>query len=81
MGWWISGLCAVLVGACVWLIVVAGNEHEEWVKWCQGNGGHVDSHTDTTTTTTIVNGKPAVGVGTSTTYYCLSPDGRIWDIR
>lgn len=52
-----------------------------WRDWCTSQSGRVVDHTETTTTTVIVNGKPGVAVGTNTTLYCLSADGRILDIR
>lgn len=58
-------------------IFFAAKEHSDWESWCVAEGGHVDQ--DTKVATTYVDGK--VGTATSTTYYCLSDDGRILDVQ
>lgn len=78
-----TAVAVVLVAALTWLIVAASGEHDRWTDWCRAQGGHVVDHTETTTTVVINpnNGQPGVGTGSSTTYYCLSGDGRILDIQ
>lgn len=70
-----------LVGLIVWLFFLAADDQAEWEAWCRSQEGHVVDTTDTSTVVTFTNGKPGVGVASNTTYYCLSADGRILDIR
>jgi hypothetical protein len=51
------------------LLVWACNDYFDWKQDCANRGGHVTSHTD------------YYGKHSNTTYYCISPDGRILDIR
>lgn len=45
-------------------------------------GGHVSSHTDYRSSVEMdSSGKPVTVTDSDTTYYCLSSDGRILDIR
>lgn len=69
-------LGVVTLGVITWALIAASNEHTAWVNNCTAQGGHVDKHTEGVTTYT--NGH--VGYGTSTTYFCLSSDGRILGI-
>ena len=80
---WITAFAVLLIAGLTWLIIAASGEHNAWTEWCRQQGGHVVDHTDTTTTVVVnpASGQPGVGVGTTTTYYCLSADGRILDIR
>lgn len=68
----------VLVGLVTIMTPFIMRAEAGYRHWCQEQGGHVDSHTDTVTT---VDSKGGVGVGTSTTIYCLSSDGRIIDVQ
>lgn len=69
-----AALALVAVAAIIWAI----HADNEWSAWCESQGGHVSR--DTNTVTVIgANGKP--GVGTSTTSFCLTADGRILDIQ
>lgn len=70
----------VVVGLAI-LIPYAIQEHNRWVDWCVSAGGHVDSTTSTSVGSTVVNGKVGTTTTTDTTYYCLTDDGRILDIR
>lgn len=66
----------VILGLFVSLIVVAARDHARWEEWCYEAGGRVDK--DTSIGITYVDGKQ--GTTTSTTYYCLTDDGRVLDI-
>lgn len=73
---------AVFVVLVTVIIGFAVRSHNRWVDWCEEQGGHVVDHTQVTTT--VINGNngtPTTGTSTSTTYYCLSADGRILDIE
>jgi hypothetical protein len=72
------GLFVLIVIGAVVGIYFTIQEHDRWEKWCYSKGGHVVDDTKTVTTTGT-NGKPAIGA--STTYYCLTSDGRILDIQ
>jgi hypothetical protein len=74
----IGGVVVAVVAGLAIALVFAIRSNNEWAAWCQSQGGHVTSHT-TTTTVVTANGKP--GIATTTTSYCLSADGRILDIR
>jgi hypothetical protein len=63
--------------AIVVLLVLGFKADENFENDCKSRGGHTVS--DTKTVTTWTNGKP--GVGTSTTTFCLSSDGRILEIN
>jgi hypothetical protein len=62
---------------------MAIRQQHAWENWCKSQGGHVTDHTSTATVVTInpANGQPGVGVGSDTTYYCLSADGRVLDVQ
>ena len=70
-----------IVGAVLVVIILSVayvHEHHKWERWCEGQGGHVKSHTSWSTGVDS-NGKT---VQTSdTTYYCLNADGGIIDIE
>jgi hypothetical protein len=77
-----GGLCIALAGFLVVAIPIMNADQARWEQWCHAQGGHVTDHTDTTTVVTIgANGQPAIGSGSSTTYYCLTADGRVLDVR
>lgn len=75
---------AVLVIATVAVLIpLSIKEHERWVEWCTVEmGGRIDqtSHQRVQSTVTA-DGKPGTTVVTDTTYYCLTEDGRIIDIK
>lgn len=79
----IGAALLAMVGAIVfWLIPAANRGAAEWRAWCEAQGGHVIDNTETTTSVVVgTNGEPGVAVGSHTTYYCLSVDGRILGIR
>ena len=80
--WPVYGIFAVLAILAAILIPLAIKDQNRWETWCVGQGGHVTDHTSTTVTTTVAgNGQVGTGVGSETTYYCLSADGRILDIQ
>lgn len=64
-------------GVVVWLIVLGVQEHARWEKWCWDEGGRVDKNTSLGHG--YVDGKYVTT--TDTTYYCLTDDGRILDIK
>jgi hypothetical protein len=65
---------AVLAVGAVILLVWALSAHGEWREWCYSQGGHVVEDVNTGVTT-------SGDVTVSTTYFCLSEDGRILDIE
>lgn len=76
---WMSGsLTFLLVGGLAITIPLGIREQNSWEAWCRDQGGHVSS-SDTVSTVVGGNGKP--GVAVSTTYYCLTVDGRVLDIQ
>lgn len=72
-----AGIAFLIVGLMAFAIPMAIRESHAFQVHCESLGGHTRSHTSTVTTIGA-NGKPAVG--TDTTTYCLSDDGRILDI-
>lgn len=73
-------LVAALIGiiAIVVVILLSGDNFQEWAVWCGEQGGRVaDQHA----TGLGSAGSGGVVVTSSTTYFCLSPDGGILDIR
>lgn len=68
---------AAFIGLFVWLIVMVAQEHARWEEWCYGQDGHVDKNTSLGHG--YVDGKYVTT--TNTTYYCLTDDGRILDIK
>ena len=71
-----TGLVAVLIVlAAVFLIGWSAKEQETWEQWCRAEGGHIDR----TSETVPMGTRPYIR--TDYTYYCLSPDGRILDIK
>lgn len=80
---WLAILGAV-AGLLVIAILIAASiaSHNEWVAWCQGEGGHVISDTDTNVGNGIdSSGNVTVVTTTSTDYFCISETGGILDIR
>jgi hypothetical protein len=74
----LSSVAFILIGGLTFAIPMAIRADHDYQRWCAAQGGHTTSHTDTVST---VGGDGKVGVGTSTTTYCLSADGRIIDIQ
>lgn len=66
----------ILVGIGIAIYFVEKDQNA-WEDWCHSQGGVVKESTKTVVTQ---NGNKT-GVGTSTTYYCLTQDGRILDVR
>lgn len=74
--WCTVGLLAF--GLAMWpLLVWAHHRDVAYDQWCRAQGGHVATDTRTTTVST---GR-GVGIGTSSTDFCLSDQGGIIDIR
>lgn len=71
----IMGALALILGITIPLAIRSQNS---WEAWCADQGGHV---TDSAQVVTTVSGSGKVGTGVSTTYYCLSADGRILDVQ
>ncbi|HEY9563126.1 MAG TPA: hypothetical protein VIR30_05075 [Nocardioides sp.] len=70
-----------IIGAVIWVIILAVQEQERWDAWCVDEGGRVDSVTSHGYGwTTGTNGKSSYGPVSTTTLYCLTDDGRIIDI-
>lgn len=74
---------ALVVGFFFWAVHKSLDQHKAWVQWCHDQSGYVHDKTETHVGTGInpSNGQPVTTTSTSTTYYCLSEDGRILDIR
>lgn len=71
--------CGLVVLA---LIILTIQEHNRWVDWCVSQGGRVDSSTSYSLQSTVnANGQPGTTTVSHTTYYCLTDDGRIIDIK
>lgn len=72
----------VAVGAAI-IIPLAIKEHERWVKWCTVEmSGRIDHTSQQRVQATVnANGQPGTTVVTDYTYYCLTDDGRIIDIK
>jgi hypothetical protein len=81
--WIVCGGPLIAVVACLVIFIpIWHDQQQQWEQWCRDQGGHVTDHTSTTVVTTVgSNGLPGVGVGSETTYYCLSADGRVLDVR
>jgi hypothetical protein len=81
-GDWIIALIVGLIGAAVAVILISASQLSQWEDWCEAQGGHVDTSTKVTTGVGVGgNGQVVVTTGSSTTYFCLTADGRILDIR
>ena len=81
-----SAAAVAFLAIAVWMGVLITESSKQYADWCAGQGGHVDSHTDThAMPVTTVDGKGGVHVGVGTTSstitFCLSEDGRILDVR
>ena len=83
-----SAIAGVLTLVLIWAFVQLQAEHDRWVAWCAGVGGHVISDSDTATGVGYAVGNGPSGSGgvvvtttTTTDYYCLSETGGILDIR
>jgi hypothetical protein len=75
----VAGVFAfLLVGLLAFAVPMAMRESRAYETWCSAQGGHVDS-TSQVVSTVGADGKPSVG--TSTTTFCLSADGRILDVQ
>lgn len=80
---WLPVILSV-VGASVLVLLIYASivSHNEWLAWCESEGGHVVSDTDTNVGTGIDgSGNVTTVVTSSTDYYCLSETGGILDIR
>lgn len=83
---WVSGvlLLSLPAGLAIWGIValVMGDVHrnQTWDQWCRDSGGNVFKQT-TTGTYVLVGRSSGIVVGGSTTYYCITPDGRMIGLR
>lgn len=75
-GAWAAGIALFVV-----VLALAWHSHQEWRRWCEAQGGRVDDVTRTHSVTTWTDGRPSYGTASETTYYCLSADGRILDIK
>lgn len=74
------------IGAAVMVIIavifLAIQQHNQWTRWCENQGGHVVDHTTSSTVTTFDSkGTPHTGTSWNTTYYCLNESGGIIDIE
>lgn len=77
-------LIMIFIGLIVLAIPVAifyaAKDQERWENWCHSQGGHVKETNHTVTTYNYQKpGQPSYG--TDTTYYCLSSDGRVLDVK
>jgi len=68
----------LVVIALVFFVIQWDKALNDKREWCESQGGHVTTHTETGTGISPGNGQ--VVVTTNTTYYCLTDDGRILDI-
>ena len=59
--------------ALAWFVVVSMAEQERWEDWCHAQGAHVDR----TSEIVFIGRDPS----TNYTYYCLTSDGKILDIK
>lgn len=59
------------------VVIISMKQQQEWESWCVSQNGHVDK---VTKWATGVSGKSTTTTST-TTYFCLTSDGRILDIR
>lgn len=73
-----SVFIVLFLGLMVIAIVASVEEQAAWETWCGEQGGHVTENTDTNIGYDV-RGRPVTT--TSTTYYCLTTDGRIIDIN
>jgi hypothetical protein len=72
-------LIGLVVVAVVGVIVFAIWDHNKWSRWCEDQGGRVDSHTSWTSHR---NSDGTSSSDSDTTYYCLDRQtGGIIDIR
>lgn len=75
------GILAV-IGLIVWLVIVAVKEQERWEQWCFDQGGRVDSTSQWIPQTTYDSkGTPHTTTSVHYTYYCLTEDGRLLDVK
>lgn len=78
----LAAFVAIIGVVIVVMLPLIAKEHADWVAWCEQQNGHVVDDTNTSTGTGFTpNGQPVVTTSSSTTYYCLSPEGGIIDIR
>lgn len=78
----IIAVLALFLVAAPFLLWAAAVEQSHWEEACKAKDGHVTSHTSWATGTTVgTDGKVGTTTTHDTTYYCLSGDGRILDIR
>lgn len=75
----IGALMLILVPIIWWVVVASNAEYQQFQDECGAMGGTVVEDTSSGTGINPSNGQPVVT--TSTTYFCLSEDGRILGIR
>ena len=76
-------LVVALIGVVV-LVVLGGDDFQAWAVWCGEQGGRVADQHSTGVGYSYGNGQAGSGgvvVTSSTTYFCLSPDGGVLDVR
>jgi hypothetical protein len=73
----ILGIVALVV-----LALMAYRQRGAWKDWCHEQGGRVDESTHVNAVTTVSsNGGVGVGLSSDTTYFCLSADGKVLDVK
>lgn len=80
----IALISGIVISVVVFVILIALSiiSHQEWVVWCEDQGGRIISDTDTQVGTGIdAEGNVVTTTTTSTDYYCLNENGGIIDIR
>jgi hypothetical protein len=70
--------CLLFVCAIPYLMYADGKDYDAWAAWCAEQG---DTHIDKSTSTGVMPAGKTVVVTSDTTYYCLSSDGRLLDVR
>lgn len=73
---WAGGIILIVVVAV--LIFLSVRDQHAWEDQCRAMGGHI-KEVDSTGNGVDSKGKPVVTF--DTTYYCLTDDGRILDIK
>jgi hypothetical protein len=77
-----AAIIAVPLAGIAFCIPMMINAQHAYERWCRAQGGHTDTHSESTVVTTVNgSGQPGVGVGSTSTTYCLTSDGRIIDIQ
>lgn len=70
--------CVLLVCALPFILYADNKDLAEWKRWCATQD---DTHVETSTETGVMPAGKTVVVTSDTSYYCLTSDGRILDIR